>query len=234
MTRLINTSTPFQAFKLIMQHINDKGELNVSEDGDECLEIDTLIVRMSQPTKNHDKLTNVYCLGENGTRYYKEQLCEGKHIKKDNPDDEAEYTYFGRLNSYDFPECYDKVNQINNIMDKLKESPSTRRAVAVTWQPWIDIYSNDPPCMDFLKFNIRKNNLNLRVVFRSHDLLKGWPGNIMALSDLLESKANYLNLNIGFLEIVSYDGHVYIASDIDLFVKTLDRLNIKGGRYGKS
>jgi len=227
MIRAITTSSPFSAFFAIMKHLNDHGIVMVSEDGDMCIESDTIIAHIDKPLEDIDRLVNTYCLGPQGVEYYCEQLCEGKHIKKDNPEDEAEYTYYGRLCDYDFPECYDHVNQIKNIVDKLKKSPNSRRAVAVTWQPWVDINSSDPPCMDLLKFSIRDGKLNLRVVFRSHDLLKGWPGNVCALSRMMSNIAFELNVSVGYLEVVSFDGHIYGKGDIDLFKSTLNKLGIK-------
>jgi thymidylate synthase len=181
---------------------------------------------------DHETLINLSCQGENSFNYYKEQLVEGKHIKKDNPDDEAEYTYYERLFDYgqcciypDHPICGGGwVDQIGEIINKLKQSPTSRRAVAVTWQPWVDITSHDPPCMNFLKFSIKDNKACLTVVFRSHDILKAWPQNVYGISYLLKYVADQLGIEVGYLEVISCDPHVYIGSDIDLARQTVNKM----------
>ena len=73
--------------------------------------------------------------------------------------------------------------------------------------------------MDLLKFTIKYNKLCLSVVFRSHDLIKGWINNVYALIYLMQYVSMILDIDIGYLEVISFDPHVYM-SDMDR-VKTL-------------
>jgi thymidylate synthase len=225
--------SPAQGFRYIFSYILDHHTDFVSEDGDVSILGETICVHINEPMTEHVELINLSCQGMNSFTYYAEQLVEGKHIKKDNPEDEAEYTYYGRLFEYgqccvypDSPSCGAWVNQIQAVINKLKQSPNSRRGVAVTWQPWVDIDSHDPPCMDFLKFSIKNNKVCLTVVFRSHDVLKAWPQNVYGISYLLKYVADELGIEVGYLEVISCDPHVYIGADIDLVNKT--KLKLKG------
>ena len=214
--RAITTNTAARAFMRIVNLIPDAWVIQKDESGYEYHELETLCVHIENPLEKLDDLIPLSPLGKQAMDYYRDQLVCGEHIKKENPEDEAEYTYYGRLREYKtavFSECYCseiETDQILEILEKLNEFKNTRRAVAVTWQPWIDLESNDPPCMDFLKFTIKDNKLNLTVVFRSHDLIKGWVNNVYALIHLMEDMTRYLNVGVGYLEVISCDPHVYI------------------------
>jgi thymidylate synthase len=63
------------------------------------------------------------------------------------------------------------------------------------------------------------------VVFRSHDIFKAWAKNTYALSYLMKFVADKLDIEVGYLEIISFDPHIYIAYDIDLLNRTLYLIN---------
>jgi thymidylate synthase len=217
---------PYDGFVKIFNHVMNKRDLFVSEDNDQSYLGETVCIHINNPLKNHDKLINVSCQGKQSFNSYYEQLVLGLHIKKDDPDDEATYTYHGRLFEYGVGTDLDSynVNQIRYIIEKLTESKNSRRAVAVTWQPGKDLFSHDPPCMDFLKFSIKKDRLCLTVVFRSHDVLKAWPQNVYAISRLQEYVTNKIGVGIGWLEIISLDPHVYIKGDATLAKETYHKI----------
>jgi thymidylate synthase len=220
-----NVDTPYDGFIAIFNHIMSKHELFVSEDGDQSYLGETVCIHIHDPLKDHDKLIEVSCQGQQSFDYYKEQLVEGKHIKQEDPEDEAEYTYHGRLFEYEYESGeFGSTNQIEKIVQKLTKSPYSRRAVAVTWQPWNDINAQDPPCMDILKFSIKKGKGCLTVLFRSHDALKAWPQNEYAISYLLQSVCDQLGIRVGWLEIISCDPHVYIKADQDLVKATYAKI----------
>lgn len=204
---------PYQGFKFIVEYLNNYHDEFISEDNDVSYLGETIAVHILNPLENHDALIALDCQGLQSFEYYREQLVEGKHTKG------FVYTYHGRLNDYF------GFNQIEKIVNKLKESPTTRRAVAVTWQPEFDLDSEDPPCMDLLKFSVKHGKLCLSVVFRSHDILKAWGKNVYALAYLMDDIALALDLSIGYLEVISMDPHIYAKADIDLLNKTIYKIN---------
>jgi len=114
--------------------------------------------------------------------------------------------------------------QVNQIVEVLKEDCTSRHGVAVTWRP-SDIDSSDPPCMILMDFKIRKGMLHLTVYYRSHDLYGAAPANIFALSVLLEKRATELNVDVGTLTIVSNKGHIY-ATDLEKASRVCNRTNV--------
>lgn len=218
--RAIRAATASQAYKVLFWHLMEKGEPFISEDGAECRILDTVICHIDRPMDGLNELTRISPLGPMAMEQYMRDFVYGVEPDDPRPMD-FEYTYHGRLFDYDFPECYDKVNQIQNIITKLKRNQFTRRAVAVLWKPWEDIDSSDPPCLDMIKFNISRDGskVNMSCVFRSHDLIGGWIPNVYALVYLLKYIADGVNRDVGYIEIVSFDGHAYM-SDMD----KIDRL----------
>jgi len=230
--KAITRNTAAQAYRALFSFMLDHAEDFTSEDGAPCLIApgrETIIVHINQPLDELEQLVNLSPLGEGAMESYREQLVEGKHIKKDNPEEEAEYTYYQRLRDYDVffinEWRLNGIDQIEYIKTKIAESAMTRRAVAVTWRARTDIESESPPCMDLLKFNVWKGKLNLTVVFRSHDLIGGWINNVYALIYLLKEIAESINLEVGFLEVVSCDGHFY-KNDQDKIQRIKAKLGI--------
>ncbi len=212
MIRAITAATAAQAYKVLFWHLMEKGERFISEDGSDCRILDTVICHIDKPMEQLPELVRMSPLGPLAMEQYKRDFVDGVPDDDPRPMD-FEYTYHGRLFEYDFPECYDKVNQIQNIIDKLRRNQFTRRAVAVLWQPWIDIYSEDPPCLDMVKFGISRDcrRLNMSCVFRSHDLIGGWVNNVYALAYLLKHVAENIGRDVGYLEVISFDGHAYMT-----------------------
>jgi thymidylate synthase len=113
---------------------------------------------------------------------YRQEVLDGvkDHWVRD-PDDPQdqrwEYTYHERLTRYRVPGLHAKgegIDQLAAVAEKLAGAPHTRRAQAVTWQPWCDPDCYDPPCLQSFWFRILPDagdvwRLNLNVRFRSRD-----------------------------------------------------------------
>lgn len=67
-----------------------------------------------------------------------------------------EYTYGERLRSWN-----GEIDQISEIIRRLKHNPATRRATAVTWIPPVDHRREEVPCMIVDDFKIRNGVLHL-------------------------------------------------------------------------
>ena len=63
----------------------------------------------------------------------------------------------------------------------------------------------------------------LSVVFRSHDLIKGWINNVYALVHLMNDTCIAFGTYVGYLEVMSFDPHVYM-SDVDRVIMLKDRI----------
>ena len=93
----------------------------------------------------------------------------------------------------------DRIDQLYNVYNILKNDPYSRRAVISIYNPKYD-YNNerwDIPCVNWLQFRIRNNKLNLSVVSRSMDAVWGSSVNVFEWTTLLEIMAMWLNVEIG-------------------------------------
>ncbi|MCK9326594.1 MAG: thymidylate synthase [Bacteroidales bacterium] len=116
------------------------------------------------------------------------------------------------------------INQIiTSIVERLAKSPNSRRAIAITWVPDIDIQSDEPPCLQLVQCFIRNNQLHMTVVFRSHDMLSAYGANVYGLAHmqkLICDEINELSINritIGTLTTISSSAHIYWKRDTQEF-----------------
>lgn len=127
------------------------------------------------------------------------------------------YTYHDRLFGYPFakPGSDDifYLDQINEVIVELKNSPVSRRAQAITWIPTIDLHNNSPPCLQRIQFLIRGGVLNMNVDFRSRDILSAAGANMFVLTRLQEMVARLLEVKMGWYSDTSVSAHIYYARD---------------------
>jgi thymidylate synthase len=131
--------------------------------------------------------------------------------------DDVEYTYGERLFKYSLSRVKERMgieiqktlNQIEYIIEKLKEVPYTRRAVAFTWKHEIDVKSKSPPCLTQITWNIKNRKLYQTAIFRSHDVFGAWVLNAFALRKLQSDISKKLNVDVGSMIIISNSAHIY-------------------------
>lgn len=125
-------------------------------------------------------------------------------------EDSVAYTYGERLRAH--PQAGD---QIKRMIGKLAHSPSTRRAIAITWDFSNDFTSRDPPCLVLLHGDLSGDRFNLVAFFRSHDAYSAWPINAYGLVRLMEYFADELSRETGrkifpgTLTVYSSSLHIY-------------------------
>lgn len=111
------------------------------------------------------------------------------------------YTYGNRLMKYF------EINQYEVMMDRIRENDSSRRAVAVTYDPKNDNDKEDIPCLMMIKLSTYENRLNMGVVFRSNDIKYAFSSNMYALFNVHKYLSQNLNKQIGKFFYVSFDPH---------------------------
>ena len=132
-----------------------------------------------------------------------------------------EYDYHSRLFKYMTTHVFDdgrvrniETNQIKYIIDKLKEYPTSRRAISITWDPYIDEMKKDVPCLQMLQCWITSTNaLDMFICFRSEDMLLGYPQNVYGLTQLQKYIATHLNIRVGRYYHTVVRPHVYPKRD---------------------
>lgn len=98
------------------------------------------------------------------------------------------YTYHQRM--------VEPINQIEKVIDILKKTPDSRRAVILIRRPE-DIDMDDPPCLQHIQYFIRNGKLDCDVLFRSNDACKAAFMNSFALIMLQKYIADQLNIEVG-------------------------------------
>lgn len=100
------------------------------------------------------------------------------------------------------------LNQVQKAVLELKTKPYSRRAIAVTWK-MEDNFSENPPCLTQIIWNIQNNKLFQTMMFRSQDIFSDYPMNLLALRELQKQVAEKLNLPLGAMVCVSTSAHIY-------------------------
>ncbi len=101
------------------------------------------------------------------------------------------YGYHQRLTAYPMSDGT-KINQLEMVIDKLAKDPITRRAVAMTGVPEIDLFMKaDMPCLRELQFRAIEDEEGKLVVntfarWRSRAMYTAWPDNVIGMRNLLQ------------------------------------------------
>jgi len=122
------------------------------------------------------------------------------------------YTYGQRIWAYGAAQQGGRtVSQIEKVIEHLKDSPVTRRAVATTWDQYTDAdkATKNPPCFITVQFLQTNGRLHAMAVFRSHDIFKAAIPNAFGLRRLQEHVAAATGFEVGALSITSNSAHIY-------------------------
>ena len=99
------------------------------------------------------------------------------------------YCYHQRLTAYPRSDGT-TIDQLELILDKLARDPITRRAVATTRVPEIDLFMTaDMPCLGEVQLRAIQDDagrlvLNMHTMWRSRDLFKAWGDNLIRITNL--------------------------------------------------
>lgn len=89
------------------------------------------------------------------------------------------------------------IDQMQYIINTLVETPHSRRAQAVLWQPWFDTGLYDCPCLRSLWFRIFDNQLVMNIHMRSNDLFKATFMNLWSYIDIQRLVAEKISERLG-------------------------------------
>ena len=206
--RFIRADTIPEAWRRGLGLIWRDGEEITDERGTRTREILALEVVVEDPRR--DMIPEEYSWNRPRLEDYALQLVSGN-----NPG--FEYTYGERLRAWALPgsqkqiddDSHGPVDQIDYVVRRLRASPNTRRASAVTWIPPVDTEKEEVPCMMVDDFKIREGRLHLAALFRSHDFAGAYPANLYGLTRLLEYVAGRVGAEPGSITTVSCSAHIY-------------------------
>ena len=122
-----------------------------------------------------------------------------------------QWRHFGaQYVSYDKPSIGNGVDQLANIVKKLKENPDDRRMIVTSWNPSDLKKMALPPCHYSFQVTVSGGKLNLMWNQRSVDVALGLPFNVASYGLLLHLIAREANLKEGRLVGFLGDTHIYV------------------------
>ncbi|MDR2867798.1 MAG: thymidylate synthase [Acholeplasmatales bacterium] len=102
------------------------------------------------------------------------------------------------------------VDQLANILQELKDNPTSRRLIISSWNPPEIPLMALPPCHSLFQFYVSEGKLSLQLYQRSADMFLGVPFNIASYSLLLLLVAKVSNFVPGeFIHTIG-DAHIYL------------------------
>lgn len=195
-----------EAYEVAMNNVIKCHELVTTEDGEETWQAPPFTICITQPYRSNF----IHKFSQYGKEFYAKYA---KDILQGTPSNFV-YDYHTRIfkyrmhfydeliNTFVPDETYNKIlnvyiDQIEYVVDKLKSEPTTRRALAITWQPFIDEVKKDVPCLQFIQFWIENGYLNMYVVFRSEDILSAMNPNMYGIYNIQKHVATKVGVKIG-------------------------------------
>lgn len=103
----------------------------------------------------------------------------------------------------------DKIDQISNLIENIKNNPNSRRLVVSAWNPALINDMALPPCHVLFQFYVSNNKLSCQLYQRSADIFLGIPFNIASYSLLTMMIAQVCNLDVGDFIHTLGDAHLY-------------------------
>lgn len=180
--------------------------------------------------------TNIKWLNENGVKIWDEWATERGEL---GPIYGKQWTQWP---------CKDgsTINQIDYVVDCLKNNPNSRRILFHGWN--VEYLPNEknspqenakqglmalPPCHLLYQFYVANNKLSAQLYIRSSDSLLGLPYNTASLALLTHMLAQQCNLELGEIIITTGDSHIYsnhmeqVKTQLARDPRPLPRLKIK-------
>ncbi|WP_246569058.1 thymidylate synthase [Allobacillus halotolerans] len=101
------------------------------------------------------------------------------------------------------------VDQLKQVIEQIKQNPSSRRLIVSAWNP-VDVPSMAlPPCHTLFQFYVENGKLSCQLYQRSGDVFLGIPFNIASYALLTHLVAHECQLEVGeFIHTIG-DAHIY-------------------------
>jgi thymidylate synthase len=103
----------------------------------------------------------------------------------------------------------EKIDQLKEIIERIKKDPNDRRLIVSAWNPGELKYMALPPCHRDFQFYIADGKISLHMNQRSCDMFLGVPFNIASYSILLHMVAQETGYKVGEAVFTFNDAHIY-------------------------
>ena len=103
----------------------------------------------------------------------------------------------------------DGVDQIQRVLDTIRDNPNSRRILITGWNPKESDQVALPPCHTLFQFYVQDGRLSCQLYQRSADIFLGVPFNIASYSLLMMMIAQVTGLQPGEFVHTMGDAHLY-------------------------
>lgn len=198
-----------EAYHKALTELEEHGETGDCQDWG-CTQKEVSMTMVVEHPLQEPMISRLFIGGPAELEQYRLEMLDGIldfEIAKGN----WKYTYHDRIK-----------DQIPFVIEELKRSPSSRRAVLCVRTPE-DIGSDDPACMQHLQFFVRNGKLECKVLFRSNDACKASYMNAFAIIMLQKRIADALELPLGTYTHRANSYHCY-EKDFDMLKGYVKRI----------
>ena len=145
---------------------------------------------------------------EEFAKQYKEQMKIFKEKVLTDEEFSSKYGDLGNVYGKQWRN-FNGVDQLKNVIEQIKENPSSRRLIVSSWNPAEVDTMALPPCHSLFQFYVNDGKLSCQLYQRSGDVFLGVPFNIASYSLLTILIAKECNLGVGEFVHTLGDAHIY-------------------------
>lgn len=201
---MVRANTVKEAWVRSLKLIGTYGNLKLSDYDEKQMELMDLSIIIREEDLNHPSMVGELGITEKELNVYANTL-----LSKDKPDD-LQYTYGERLRNYI------NVDQLQYLIDTLRNKLYSRRAVAVLWNPTIETFVDEVPCINLYQAIVQDNKLYMIAYLRANDVYNGFPRNIYGILKIQDVLCKALGLDKGYVNAVTGSAHVYERNFLDI------------------
>lgn len=194
---MVRAGTVKEAWERSLKLIGIYGNRKLSDYDEEQMELMDLSIIVRDEDLEHPSMVGELDIPKEELDLYASSL-----LSKDKPDD-LQYTYGERLRNYE------SVDQLQYLIDTLRNKLYSRRAVAVLWNPTIEVFVDEVPCIDLCQTIVQDNKLYMIAYLRANDVYNGFPRNIYGVLKIQDVLCQELGLEKGYVNTIAGSAHVY-------------------------
>jgi thymidylate synthase len=236
---IVEENLPLAWEKAVIEtwNVGDRFPTEYDKDDDPNSRDVTAVIHVTNPM-SEPRIHRSFPGGLDDLEKYRSEVLYGVHDHWIDPSvGKWEYTYHERLRDYLVPGV-GQFDQIEGVIRRLKNTPHTRRAQAVTYQVWNDMDIDDPTCLQRMWFrcetvkcpdcvggailidgepmgrckrcrNGKIDRLNMNMHIRSNDAYKAGFMNMHAFVELQAQVAEAIGAEVGHYIHIADSFHIY-------------------------
>ncbi len=181
----------------VLDKIMTYGQVKKSQYGDDQRELVGLMSIITKEDPSDVKWRDFFQFTPKHLQEYLPQLMSGT------PPEGVAYSYGSRLRDHN------GIDQVAGMIEDLKETPFSRRALGSTWNVEQDHDNPRSPCLDLIQGLVQGRRMHFTAYIRSNDMFRAWPENAIGLRAVQYEIADAIGQKPGDLEILSNSAHIY-------------------------